>query len=258
MHVTFEGKKVHLEQRGESSSGQTPFVFVHGAGGSHLTWEQLYSHWDQNWPGVPAIFPSLPGHLESEGPPLTSIRETADWLHRFLEHMYPGQPVILLGHSMGGAIAQQMALSYPQQLKGIILLTTGAKLGTRPEFLEALRRGEYDPQQTRNAFSPHTDPAIIESVIARRANTPVEVIYQDFLNCNAFDLREDIRNIRVPTLIIAGEDDVLTPPMFSTFMAERIPGAELVILEKAGHYVPAEQPETFEQLIRNFYNQQAS
>jgi len=250
VYQTIQGHPVFCEVR-HADANATPAVFVHGAGGSHQIWRQQFDLLKER----PAYFVDLPGHGQSGGEALTSVKEMAEWLSEWLKQAVGEKPVILVGHSMGGAITQWMALHHPQQIKAIILVTTGARLKVNPQFLNDLEQGIYDPSSMRRSFSPHTDERIIEAEIERRkGNVSVEVLRNDYLACNAFDLRNDIHRISCPTLIIAGEDDQSTPPFYSTYMAEQIPGAKLVILPKSGHYVMLEQTERFNQELLSFIN----
>ncbi len=251
MYQTVQGHPVFCEVR-HADATATPVVFVHGAGGSHQIWRHQFDLLQDR----PAYFLDLPGHGQSGGEAFSSVREMSDWLNQWLKQAVGEKRVILVGHSMGGAITQWLALHYPQQIKAIILVTTGSRLKVHPQFLQELEQGIYDPSSIRRSFSPHTDPNLIEAEIERRkGNVSVEVIRSDYLACNTFDLRNEIQQISCPTLIIAGEDDPSTPPFYSTYMAEQIPQSKLVILPKSGHYVMLEQTERFNQVILTFINQ---
>lgn len=226
-----------------------PVVFIHGAGGSHDIWRHQFGL----LPDRPAYFLDLPGHGQSEGPAFSDIAETGRWLQHWLAETFGCRPAILVGHSMGGAVAQWTALHAPEAVKAIVLVTTGARLKVNPTFLEQLERGLFDAEQMRMAFSPHTPESIVREEIERWKNGPsADVIYNDFLACDRFDVRGEIGRILCPTLIIAGEDDRMTPPHYATFMAEQIPGARLVILPRAGHYVMLEQTERFNEELKTF------
>lgn len=251
MYQTIQGHPVFCEVR-HADATATPVVFVHGAGGSHQIWRYQFDLLQDR----PAYFLDLPGHGHSGGEALTSVKAMAEWLNQWLKQVVEGKPVILAGHSMGGAITQWMALHYPQQIKAIILVTTGSRLKINPQFLKELEQGIYEPSSIRRSFSPHTDAGLIEAEIERRkGNISVEVIRNDYLACNAFDLRNEIHHISCPALIIAGEDDPSTPPSYSTYMAEQIPDAKLVIVPKSGHYVMLEQTDRFNQELVSFISQ---
>ncbi len=232
----------------------TPVVFVHGAGGSHEIWRHQFDL----LPNQPTFFLDLPGHGQTEGPAFSDVADTGNWLKQWMAETFGEKPVILVGHSMGGAIAQWMALHAPERIKAIVLVTTGARLKVDPAFLQQLEQGQYDPERIRLSFSPHTDEAVIQDEIQRRkSRLSVETVRNDFVACDRFDVRNDIQRIACPTLIIAGEDDPSTPPKFSAFMAEHIPNAQLVVLPQAGHYVMLEQTERFNHELKTFIEKQS-
>jgi pimeloyl-ACP methyl ester carboxylesterase len=77
-------------------------------------------------------------------------------------------------------------------------------------------------------------------------------MYGDFLSCDRLDITEEISRIRVPALLVCGEDDKMTPPVLSQFMKDRIPGAKLALIPRAGHFVMMENPEAFNEAVREF------
>jgi pimeloyl-ACP methyl ester carboxylesterase len=95
----------------------------------------------------------------------------------------------------------------------------------------------------QRAFSPKTDPRLTQLAGQRMSTTRPTVLHGDFLACNAFDIMESISKIRVPTLVICGKDDQLTPVRYSQYLADQLPKAELKIIPDAGHMVMLEQPQ---------------
>ena len=102
------------------------------------------------------------------------------------------------------------------------------------------------------AFSPSTAQALKDAARARSLETRPQVTIGDYTACNGFDVMERLGALRVPALVICGEDDQLTPPKYAEYLARTIPGARLVMVEQAGHYVHLEQPEVVNQAIRAF------
>jgi pimeloyl-ACP methyl ester carboxylesterase len=246
--VNLRGKRVYYVENGKGKPG-IPILFIHGAGNNHYFWEEqmnalaLYR---------PVMALDLPGHDKSEGPAFAAIPEYAEWVSEFIKECFSDRRIVLAGHSMGGAIVQQLALSKHEQISGIMLITTGAKLKVRRETLEALRQGVRDREAFLANFSPKTPKTIIDVIEAEREFTSVESALQDYLACDAFDLREMVPQINVPTLIVGGEDDITTPPKFSQYLHDRIPGSTLVMVADAGHYVMFEQSAEFNRIVEDF------
>jgi pimeloyl-ACP methyl ester carboxylesterase len=109
-------------------------LFIHGAGGNHKIWEYQTKHFNN------AIAVDLPGHGFGEGK--RTIKEYVEYVKRFCDER-GFKNIVIIGHSMGGAIAQEFALTYPEYLKALVLVGTGAKLRVSPVIFEAIRKG-YD------------------------------------------------------------------------------------------------------------------
>jgi pimeloyl-ACP methyl ester carboxylesterase len=246
-------------------------VFLHGAGANHAVWlAQLAALRDRAW----VVVPDLPGHGRSSPPPdrepdsgaegtagsWPSIDQLAGIMIPFLEGVTERLPsgaarqVTLAGHSMGGAIALTIALSRPDLLAALVLVGSGARLAVSPQILDGLETAPAATLAmiTRWAFAPGADPDLIVTAAKDLSGTPVSRTLADFRACNAFDLRERIGAIAVPTLVVCGAEDRMTPPKYSTFLAERIPGARLCIVPGAGHAVMSEAPDALSSAIAGF------
>lgn len=222
-------------------------VYIHGAGNTGLVWYYQSEYFADSDPI------SLPGH--PQGKPCTSIDDYADWLHKYVLDKGYSQPV-LVGHSMGGAIAQVYALNCPTEVKGIILVGTGARLRVRPDFLSLLEAGIDAPAEwARNVIEPfytRVSPNVREKVINKVLEVGAAVQLNDFRCCDRFDIMDRVHQIEVPTLVICGTDDEMTPVKYSQYLADKIAGAKLVIFEGGSHFVFMESPEKVNQAIDEF------
>jgi pimeloyl-ACP methyl ester carboxylesterase len=233
----------------EAGTGPT-LVLVHGAGGSADLWQpQLDALGDV----ARVIAPDLPGHGPQRGRAGQSIAAYADWLDGFLGAL-GDERVVLVGHSMGGAIAQTLALARPERLAGLVLVGTGARLRVLARILELLRQrpGEGIGVIQGLSYAAATPPervAIVDRVL--RDSAPL-VTLGDYLACDRYDARPRLGAIRTPTLVVAGTEDRLTPLRFSQFLADAIAGARLVEVPDAGHFPQLEQPAAVNAAIREF------
>ena len=155
---------------------------------------------------------------------------------------------------MGGAIVQTLALTHPEVMKGIVLVTTGARLRVLPLILEGIKNNFEETVQKINQFgySRKTQSDLISKGISYMVQCKPEVLYGDFLACDRFDIMKQVEEINLPTLILCGEDDLLTPLKYSQFLQNRIKGSKLEVLSDAGHMVMMESPQTFNEKIREF------
>jgi pimeloyl-ACP methyl ester carboxylesterase len=222
-------------------------VFIHGSGDTSLIWHYQTEYFTDS----KAI--SLPGH--PEGKPCTSIEDYADWLHRYISDKGYSKPV-LVGHSMGGAIAQMYALNYPADVKGLVLLGTGARLRVRPAFLSLMEAGIDAPavwlKNLVEPFYSRVEPGVRERVINKMAEVGAGVQLNDFRCCDKFDIMDKVHQITVPTLVICGSEDEMTPVKYSQYLANEISGARLVIIEGGTHFVFMEKPEEVNRAIEEF------
>jgi pimeloyl-ACP methyl ester carboxylesterase len=245
--LNVNGRPLHYVETG---GGGPPLVLVHGAGGSATVWvRQLEGLAD----ATRVIALDLPGHGASPGDGHRVVAEYAAAVRDFVAGLRAGAP-ILCGHSMGGAITQSVALMAPELLRGIVLLATGAKLRVFPRLFELMERdyGDGVAFVTEHAWSPASPPSLKEGGRRAMLETRAPVTLGDFRGCDAFDVMARVGAIRLPTLVIVGEDDQLTPPKYAEFLAGNISGSQLVRIPGAGHYVQLEQPDEVNRAMREF------
>ncbi|HSG32377.1 MAG TPA: alpha/beta hydrolase [Thermodesulfobacteriota bacterium] len=233
--------------------GSHPTLFLlHGAGQSHLTWEYQLDYL-QALDGYNFVIPDLPGHGKSDGEGLKSVEEYTEFIKELISEL-DLKEIIFIGHSMGGAVAQLLALEEPDYLKAIILVCTGASMSVARETLLAVRDNyevfcEVAPTR---AFA-ESSPEILKTKFKEGLqNTKQKVAYDDLLACNVFDISDKISGINIPTLIIAGSEDILTIPKRSEYLHHQIFDSELHIVEGSGHFVMQEKTEEFNALVFDF------
>ncbi len=161
----------------------------------------------------------------------------------------------LIGHSLGGYIVLEMIRQAPERIVRLALLNTSARPDTpeatavRNERIAETKAGRYAEMQAKNfPLSVHpdrvNDPQLIEmSRLTREDSGPDAFVRQQIAIIARRDSRPHLKDIRVPTLVLSGDRDMLISNEFSKEMAQMIPGAKLVIIPDCGHLAPAEQPE---------------
>ena len=234
----------------ETGGGAPTLCLIHGAGGNTLSWiRQLEGLAD----AARVVALDLPGHGESEGDGCRRIDDYARVVGGFISAAGLGR-VVLGGHSMGGGIAQTVALEHPELLAGLVLVGTGARLRVLRRIFELLASDYAEGCAFVNAigFGAAASQALKDGARVAMLGTRPEVTIGDFAACDAFDVMDRVGTIRLPALAICGEEDQLTPPKYSRFLAEKIPGARLLLVEQAGHLVQLEQPEIVNAGIREF------
>ncbi|MBM3152672.1 MAG: alpha/beta fold hydrolase [Chloroflexi bacterium] len=228
-----------------------PLLLLHGAGGHHLFWPPDV----RRLAGTRVLSPDLPGHGRSEGTGLQSIAAYMEVLVDFLDEAGLNR-VVAAGHSMGGAIALLLALSHPERVAGLVLAATAARLRVSPEILEDAANAEKFPAVIRTivdwSFGPGCNPRLKSLAGQRMGEIRPTVLLGDFTACNEFDVRRRLGEIRVPALVLAAREDRMVPRSFSESLAQGIAGAQLCLIENAGHMLPLEQPQQLAQALLDF------
>lgn len=238
----------------EYGTGQ-PIVFIHGVGGSSQYW---YFQREYLKNRMKVILIDLPGHGRSTGNGITSIEEGRDAVLNVILKKGIRQPYIV-GHSMGGGIALSLATTQPELFKGLALICTGAKLRVLPAILDGVMKDKETIVRMimmEYAFSKKAPQKMKENGFRDMMNSSAEVIYQGFMACHRFSAVGSLNRISHPVLIIAGRDDLLTPPSYSEYLHREIKGSDLVIVDDAGHMVMIEQPDAVNRALENFVSRQ--
>ncbi len=230
--------------------GSETVLFIHGAGGSQFVWTFQKRFFEERF--HPVII-ELPGHGQAGGNGEEQIGRYADHVYRFVEVMGLGR-TFFVGHSMGGAIVQVMALNHPEIIRGIVLAGTGARLRVVRTILDSIRN-DFEPTVrniVRFAYSPNAPAELIDQGIAGLMECRPDVLYGDFLACDRFDLLDEVKKINVPSLVICGNEDQMTPLKHSTYLHDQISGSRLEVIPAAGHMVMMESPEAFNETVGRF------
>ena len=222
-------------------------VFIHGAGCTGDVFDAQLAA----FPG--AIAPTLPGHTTPGTP--ASIGEFADAVTNELDSRGL-DGVVLCGHSMGAAIALELALRRDERVKAIALLGGGARLRVSPAIFESIQSDFATAAHTlAEAFFSDASPARIEAAVAGLYAVGAGQTLRDFRACDAFDVTQRLSEIRLPVLEVTGEHDVMTPPKYATYLADRIPGTAARIVPGAGHLCMIERPAETNEALLTFVNQ---
>jgi len=249
--VRINGKQIsYWAGRKGLLEGRETVIFIHGAGGGQYTWSYQKGFFEKEFN---AVIIELPGHGESEGEGEQEIVKYVEHVYAFLKTL-DLQKVFFVGHSMGGAIVQTLALTHSEVMKGIVLVGTGARLKVLPLILNGIKNNFEETVQKINqfAYSRKAPSDLIGKGVSFMVQCRPEVLYGDFLACDRFDLMKEVEKVDLPTLILCGEDDLLTPIKYSEFLHSRIKGSKLEVLSNAGHMLMMESPQTFNEKIREF------
>ncbi len=244
-----------------------PLVFLHGIGGAARAWRGQLDFFSGRYR---TIAWDMPGYGGSAPLPAVSIAALADALQDFLQQAGAAKP-ILVGHSIGGMIVQQLLAKHPRVASAIVLAQTSPAFGKpdgdwQKSFIEA-RLGPLDRGETLASLAPSLvkelvgdDPDIRGMELARdcMARVPEATYRATMLALLGFDKRNTLKDIVVPTLLLSGSKDknALAPMMAK--MASYIPSAKYVELEGVGHLANLECPGAFNAALDSFLKANAA
>ncbi len=245
----------------EAGAGPDTALFLHGIGGDSGSFADNLPALPKGWRGLAW---DAPGYGASA--PLAEM--TFETLAAAAVRLLDAQNVrraVIVGHSMGGMIAQEIAARYPERVLGLVLFATSASFGGRDalfrmKFLadrlapldRGLTPGDIARPLVPSLFGPEPPPGALERAVAGMAALS-SATYRQALNCIVhFDRKDDLTRIACPVLALAAEHDRLAPPRTMERMAQAIPDARYRCLAGAGHLANLEDPAAFDAEIGAF------
>jgi pimeloyl-ACP methyl ester carboxylesterase len=265
-YIEVKGYATHYYYRGATtlpdvvpdfSRGRT-ILFIHGAGSNGHTWHRQIEALGKNHSPIAL---DLAGHGRSAGVEgLSTVNDYADFVAAFLDALKIKSAVIL-GHSMGGAIAMDLALRHGARVEALILSCTAAKFNLPPDHIEGLRAitmGRAPQAFHTDGYSPTTVKSnfdVVREGWMEQIKTDPRVRYTDIVASAKVDLRDAIAKIDRSTLVLAGADDKGTTPADAEFIAGKIRGAKCHVIADAGHYIPRERPDEYNAAIERFVSE---
>ena len=236
-----------------------PLVFLHGAAFDHSVWQWQSRYFAHHGFSVLAV--DLPGHGRSPGAMRATIEEWADWVAAFLDAAGLAG-VSLVGHSMGSLIALETALKHGARLANLVLVGTAAPMPVGDAFLAAaLDRSPAaldmeavwgHSRQVQLMQSPVPGTTLLGASRSLNERSRPGALHAALDACNAYrPSMEAVRALRVPTLVVAGRRDQMTPAKAGKALAAEIPGARLAMLD-AGHAMMSEAPRELLHELRGF------
>lgn len=246
----------------DPNPGGSPLVvFIHGLGADVEMW--VYQLRVLAEAGMRPVAMDIPGFgktpLEGEG---WSIRLISGRLGQWLEALSP-EPKMVVGLSMGGVIAQQLALDFPEQVERLVLASTFASLRPRSwkNWAYLLRRSgtvllkgsAAQAEQVANHLFPDHSQAVYRQMVIEKIRQANPLAYRKAMqSLMLFDSRRWVARIRVPVLVMTGAQDGTVPVAAQTELTKFLPDARQIIIPQAGHAINVDQPELFNQHLLGF------
>jgi pimeloyl-ACP methyl ester carboxylesterase len=250
-----DGAQIFLRLSGLQNPGP-PLVFLHGNRDNHTHFTELIDGLDSRFPCAAV---DLRGHglSSKEDHPLSAAQCVNDLLEVLDSRDW--HEVTLVGHSLGSVTALLFAIQHPQRMRRLVVIGAAAHYEMkwkRPEVSEETYRQVVSESNKRAAphFFLEQYPEVARRVIASWSWVPYSV-HKNLINLVHPDLREEVRRISAPTLVVVGSLDRSTPVESARLLADNIPNAELLVVDDTGHFVFMEEPSTVATAIAAFLGQ---
>jgi len=247
--TTASGQCLFYVRRSGGSDSYPPILLIHGAGGNALLWGSVLHALS----GVDALALDLPGHGRSAGPSCSTVADQSARVLELADALRLAR-LVVAGHSMGGAVALDLALRAPSRVEALVLMSTTARFSISPTVLQQLSE---DPGQVRQwmietGYGPQTLAEARHLGAKQLAQVPVAVLHNDLLACSLYDATARLPEIRCPALVLCGSEDRLTPPEHVRALQAGLMAARFELVPGAGHMLPLERPGAVAEAILRF------
>ena len=228
-----------------------PVILLHGAGGSLMGWPASL----RRLPGQRVFALDLPGHGQSAPPACRSMRGLVRSLHKFIMEM-GFYHVVLVGYSLGGALALSYASAYPDQVSALATICCGDRFESPREVMDKLRK-PADLRKAmeifnRAAFYPTHPQAARRAILAPMLKLNAETLLADFTIGEDFCFNPASPLPKFPTLIAGALDDMLAPPASLRRLSRHFHKPSVSFINRAAHMLIYEKNEEIRTIVANF------
>ena len=247
--MNYEIKQVDKFKFIEVGSGE-PLILLHGLFGALSNFSELIEYFRHHNKVVVPMLPLFDLDLLH-----TTVGGLHKFVHKFIENR-DYKNIHLLGNSLGGHVALLYAIKHPERLKSLIL-TGSSGLFESGMGDSYPKRGDYDYIKKKTEltfFDPNTATKELVDEVYEIVNSRIKVIKIIALAKSAIrnNLGEELNQIKLPTLLVWGNNDTITPPFVGMEFNKLIPNSELYFIDKCGHAPMMETPEEFNQILHKF------
>ena len=252
LRLDVDGERVFAYTGARAFDEQKPtVVFIHGAAMDHTVWVLPSRYFARHGTNVLAV--DLPGHGRSGGTPLASIDAMADWVVRVLDAAGVARAA-LVGHSMGSLVAFEAARRHADRLRSLALVGSAVPMAVSDPLLDAARENSHDAIDmltywgySRAAqLGGNETPGLwmVGGTLRLLERAAPGVLHTDLSACNDYRVDpQSERPIDVPSLLILGNRDIMTPPRATTTLTALLPNSHTRILDGSGHSLMMERPD---------------
>ena len=251
-----------LNHVSSTNKSKNPLVFIHGIGSTSKIFQEQIEEFGKKYFAVSI---DLPGYGKSTTIETVTIPNYAISVYNFLLSLKIKSP-ILLGHSLGGMVVQQIISYHPFYARAAILVGTSPKFGGndtawKKKFLDSrlkpLKEGkklkDISTCSISNIVGPKTDSKVIDFASEMMSSISEKSYISAVKSLLLFDLKDELKKIPIPVLVIAGENDNQAPAKMMERMAKNIKKSQFKIINGSGHLINIEKPKEFNEALSNFF-----
>ncbi|HMV79105.1 MAG TPA: alpha/beta hydrolase [Leptospiraceae bacterium] len=232
-------------------------VFLHGFPLTHKMWKEQFYFQDK----YNVQFPDLPGAGQFSKETVFTVEDMAD---RVIESLADYEKIVPVGLSMGGYVAMRIADRIPERLAGLVLMDTRAEADPNPVKLKRAGTVKFIRENGADPFlkmfipdmcseSTRRNQSLMDFLFSIAAENTAEGLSSQVIALQGrMDSEALLSKIGVPTLVLAGAQDLITPKEGMKLMSDKIPGSEFHIIENAGHLSPIERPDIVNPILEKF------
>jgi len=250
--ITINGQIAYAYTAGHAfDSGRPTVMFIHGAANDHSVWTLQSRYFSYH--GWNALAVDLPGHGRSQGEPLSSIGELADWIEKLMDEAGITEAAVV-GHSMGSLVALETAVRYASRISRVAMIGTAIPMQVTDVLLSTSKANDHVAYEMINVFS-HSPRAqiggnrvpgawIMGSDLRLMERSGPGVLHADFVACNSYENGlAAAAKAKCPFLLVLGQRDLMTPPRAVREAAATFADVTTVVLDGTGHTLMSEQPD---------------
>ena len=257
--IVVDGIRLHVTEAGRGPA----LLMLHGLSATHANWDHTMTAFSSRFR---VIAPDLPGHGRSEKPDAPYTIDFFAGVMRSLGRELGLDEAVVLGNSLGGQIAAQMALDYPAWTRALVLVAPAGGFGTAVSALSWTIRAVAGPRLLSVTLPYALERSVYDRTRAehleRRRILAERIAHEDFpgfaraVNRSLMGAiaagRQPLHQIRQPVLLVWGRNDRMVALSGSRRLMQAVPHARLAVLESCGHIPMLEQPEQFNRLVADF------
>lgn len=231
----------------------TQLVFLHGpgAGGCAQAYRYQTAHFRDS------LAPDLPGRFGAA--PCANVERYTEWVRGWLCARGHRRDLVLVGFTLGSLIGLQYGLDYPDEVKGLVLMTAAMRpKGVKAEIFANRLRASEDPAtfdgwlDTMRQAMGFVDPAFREELIGWHRKIGPKSQLDDLVVMESFDVRGCVATLKPKLLLIHGTDRHVAPGDFEEEIHRAVPGSKILAIPRSGHFPMAEHPATVNRAIEEF------